>query len=130
MAKKVYKTRVIKSRNSNTMSESAFWGWIRSSLRMRSRWWKPISEAKQKAKRNCKNCGRQKFEYQCNKCKKWFPDKEVEVDHIIDVGSLRCKEDVGDFIERLFCEVDGLQVVCKVCHQEKTNMARNNKKLK
>lgn len=126
--KKTVKPRVEKPYNHGTMSKSAFWGMIRSCLRQKSRWWKPISEAKKLAKRVKKNGGRQKFEYQCNICKEWFAEKEIQVDHTIDAGSLTCKEDVGDFIERLFCEVDGLQVVCKPCHQIKTNNARNTKK--
>lgn len=123
-SKKTVKSRVEKPYNHGTMSKSAFWGMIRSCLRQKSRWWKPIAEAKKLAKRAKKNGGRQKFEYQCNHCKNWFPDKEVQVDHLIDAGSLTCKEDVGDFVERLFCEVDGLQVLCKDCHQIKTNNAR------
>jgi hypothetical protein len=62
-----------------------------------------------------------KWEYQCAHCKKWFPEKEIEVDHIVEAGSLRNGDDVKTFIERLFCERDGLQVLCKnTCHKEKT----------
>jgi len=39
-----------KTRNSGTMTESAFWSFIRSGLRQKSRWWKPIAECKAKAK--------------------------------------------------------------------------------
>ena len=110
-----------KTRNSNTMSESAFWSFIRSALRQKSRWWKPISEAKAKAKRAYKGpLKRQKFEYQCATCLKWFPDKHVNVDHINPAGTLRCAEDLPAFVERLFCEVDNLQVLCTTCHNIKT----------
>jgi len=125
--KTVKKSRVEKPYNHGTMSKSAFWGMIRSCLRQKSRWWKPIAEVKKLAKRAKKNGGRQKFEYQCNHCKEWFPEKSVQVDHVVDAGTLTCKEDVGDFIERLFCEADGLQVLCSDCHQIKTNNARANK---
>jgi hypothetical protein len=30
-------------------------------------------------------------------------------------------DDLPGFCERLFCEPDGLQVMCKPCHQCKTN---------
>ncbi len=117
----IRKSRVVKTRNAGTMSESAFWGFIRSALRQKSRWWKPISEAKAKAKRAYKGpLKRQKFEYLCATCLKWFPDKHVNVDHIFPAGSLRCADDLPGFVERLFCEEDNLQVLCTTCHNIKT----------
>jgi 5-methylcytosine-specific restriction endonuclease McrA len=117
-----------KTRNSGTMSESAFWSFIRSSLRQKSRWWKPIAECKAKAKRPYKGpLKRQKFEYQCNQCKNWFPDKKINVDHICPAGSLNSAQDLPDFIERLFCEVDNLQVLCETCHNVKTKSEKDAK---
>jgi 5-methylcytosine-specific restriction endonuclease McrA len=119
--KVVRKSRVVKTRNANTMSESAFWSFIRSALRQKSRWWKPISQAKAKAKRVYKGpLKRQKFEYQCATCNGWFPEKHVNVDHIFPAGSLRCADDLPAFVERLFCEEDNLQVLCTTCHNIKT----------
>ena len=119
--KKTVKSRVAKTRNAGTMSEAAFWGFIRSTLRQKSRWWKPIGEAKQKAKRAYKGRGNQrKWEYQCAVCLNWFADKEINVDHIIPAGTLRCANDLPGFVERLFCEVDNLQVLCSTCHNKKT----------
>jgi hypothetical protein len=54
-------------------------------------------------------------------CKGWFPQKEVEVDHIVPVGSLLSFEDIGGFVERLLCELDGFVVLCKQCHKVKTH---------
>lgn len=116
MAKKVVK-RVVKkkraprknaapkTRNSGTMTESAFRSFIRSALRQKSRWWKPIGEAKQAARRRYRGLNkRQLWEYQCNYCKEWVADKDCQVDHIVECGSLTCSADVPGFIERLFCE--------------------------
>ena len=129
--KKVAKPRknaAPKTRNSGTMTESAFWGFIRSSLRQKSRWWKPIGEAKQAAKRAYKGRGNQrKWEYQCAECLNWFPDKEVNVDHRIPAGTLRCADDLPGFVERLFCEVDNLQVLCSTCHNKKTQDEKSKK---
>jgi 5-methylcytosine-specific restriction endonuclease McrA len=126
--KKQIKKSVIKKRNSGTMTESAFWSFIRSALRQKSRWWKPISECKNKVKRIYKGPNkRQKFEYQCNHCKNWFPDKNVNVDHIIPAGSLTSANDLPGFLERLFCEVDGLQVLCQCCHDIKTKQEKLKK---
>lgn len=121
----------IKTRNNNSMTDAAFWSFIRSALRQKSRWWKPIQQVKQEARRAYKGDNkRQKFEYQCSICDEWFPDKEVEVDHIIPAGSLTCGSDLEGFVDRLFCEKDGLRVVCKCCHRKETNKMEKKKKSK
>jgi 5-methylcytosine-specific restriction endonuclease McrA len=63
---------------------------------------------------------RQLWEYQCAECSNWFPDKKINVDHIIPAGSLNNAKDLPGFVERLFCEVDNLQVLCSGCHDKKT----------
>ena len=127
-AKKPRKGAAPKTRNSGTMTESAFWSFIRSALRQKSRWWKPVSECKQKARRTYKGLNkRQKFEYQCNECKRWFPEKKINVDHIKPAGSLNCAADLGPFVERLFCEIDNLQVLCELCHNVKTKLEKTKK---
>ena len=119
--RKIRASRVAKPRNAGTMSESAFWGFIRSALRQKSRWWKPIGLCKQKSRRPYKGPNkRQKFEYQCNSCKQWFPEKKINVDHIVPAGSLNSAADLPGFVERLFCEIDNLQVLCESCHNKKT----------
>lgn len=120
--KVIRRTTTPKTRNAGTMTESAFWSFIRSTLRQKSRWWKPITQCKLESRRPYKGpLKRQKFEYQCNSCKKWFPEKKINVDHIIGAGSLNCGADLPGFVERLFCEQDNLQVLCSDCHTKKTN---------
>lgn len=124
--KKTTKQKVPRTRNAGTMTESAFWSFIRSALRQKSRWWKPITQCKLSSRRPYKGpLKRQKFEYQCNKCKKWFPEKKINVDHIQPAGSLNCSADLPGFVERLFCEVNNLQVLCTHCHDIKTKNERN-----
>jgi 5-methylcytosine-specific restriction endonuclease McrA len=107
------------------MTESAFWSFIRSTLRQKSRWWKPITQCKLESRRPYKGpLKRQKFEYQCNSCKQWFPEKKINVDHIIGAGSLNCGADLPGFVERLFCEQDNLQVLCTDCHDHKTQLEK------
>lgn len=103
------------------MTESAFWSFIRSALRQKSRWWKAISQAKINARRKYRGPNhKQKWEYQCAICKNWFSDKEVAVDHIQPAGRLSTANDLPGFVERLFCEVEGLQILCNEHHDIKT----------
>jgi 5-methylcytosine-specific restriction endonuclease McrA len=132
MAKKksgvVRKSRVVKTRNAGTMTESGFWSFIRSALRQKSRWWKPITQCKLEAKRAYNGpLKRQKFEYQCNHCKEWFPEKKINVDHIQPAGSLNCGADLAPFVQRLFCEIDNLQCLCEDCHNVKTQLEKTKK---
>jgi hypothetical protein len=126
-AKKV----ILKPFNSGTMTISGFWGFIRSALRQKSRWWKPIQEAKLKARRTSQSKNkRQKYEYQCAHCKKWFAEKEIAVDHINEAGTLRDYSDLPQFVKNLFCEANDLQVLCKKkCHHTKTQEYRKRLKL-
>jgi len=85
-----------------------------------------MMQAKEDARRpNQSDNKRMKWEYQCAHCHKWFPDKQVQIDHIAPVGKLNCMDDVVPFIERLVVEKDGFQVLCRDCHQVKTNKERN-----
>lgn len=120
-----------KTRNNGTMTESMYWSMIRSALRQKSRWWKPIAQAKANAKRKYKGPNkRQKWEYQCSLCKEWFADKYVNVDHIVPAGTLTCSSDLPSFVDRLFCEVDGLQVLCIDCHNSKTKKENDGNRSK
>ena len=122
-------SNVIKPRGSGTLTESAFWAMIRSALRDKSRWWKPIAECRMKARRKYVGPNkRQTYEYQCSHCKKWFPMKDINVDHIIPVGTLTCAEDLPGFVERLFVEESGLQVLCNYDHDIKTQNERKNER--
>lgn len=120
---------VEKTRNAGTMTESAFWSFIRSALRRKSMYWKPITQCKNNARRPYTGANkRQKWEYQCAKCKKWFDGKKTVVDHITPAGTLTCAEDLPKFVEGLFCEAENLQCLCKGCHDKKT--IEDNKKTK
>ena len=108
-------------------SESQYWSLIRTALRSGMRFYPNKLKVLNKAKRAYTGENkRQKFEYQCNHCKGWFKSNEVQVDHRTPAGSLLSYQDLPQFVERLYCSEDGLQVLCKQCHQIKTNKERNN----
>lgn len=123
------KRKLARPYNNGTMTNSMFWSMIRSALRQKSRWWKPIAQAKLNARRKYKGPNkRQRWEYCCNKCKAWFPEKKINVDHITPAGQLSDFADLAGFVKRLFCEVDGLQVLCEKCHDAKTKKEKDGRK--
>lgn len=128
--KRVVKSRVTKTRNGETWTESQFFSMIRSALRQKSRWWVPIKLAKEAARRPYIGPNkRMKWQFQCNHCKNWFSDKEVAVDHITECGSLTCLEDLPGFVERLFVEdINAFQILCENCHNVKTQSYKKSKK--
>lgn len=124
--KKTKAPRVARTRAAGTMTESAFWTMIRSTLRNKSRFWEPIKLCKQLGRRKYVGPRRtQKWEYQCACCSKWYPEKEINVDHIRPAGQLRSAADLPSFVETLFCEVDNLQILCNTCHDKKTKQEKD-----
>lgn len=108
-------------------TEARFWGFLRSALRRASDRFPPKQQAKILYRRKYNGGGRQKWEYQCVDCKEWFAEKNIEVDHIEPVGTLRDWSDLPDFCKRLFCGVEGFALRCRPCHQIKTNRERDDK---
>lgn len=131
MAKKVRKTRVVRTRGAGKYTESQYFSRIRTFLRQAFRYWPPMQLALKKASRPSQSKNKRiKTEYQCNHCKKWFKRVLVELDHIEECGSLKTYNDVVPFIQRLTPEnVDAFQVLCKNnCHKKKTKKYLKNKK--
>jgi len=121
---------VKKTRNAGTQTEAAFFSGLRSCLRRHFRFWKPIHQARLKARRKYKGENkRRKWVYICNHCGGEFMGNQVQVDHIIPAGSLRCLEDLAGFVERLAAEdVNSYQILCKPCHTIKTKEERRRTK--
>lgn len=82
-------------------------------LRRASYRWIPRHKAREAAKiaRN---------QYKCAKCLGIFGKKDTAVDHKDPVVPVTGFDGFDGFIKRLFCEVDQMQILCKVCHKEKT----------
>lgn len=100
--------------------------WVKRYLEQLSYRWEPRTQAKNRARRSSQLPDkRTKWEYQCNHCKKWFKGAEVQLDHILPKG-LYSKQTFFTWLERLFCNADGFQVLCKPCHLKKTNTEHKN----
>ena len=106
-------------RASGQWTEARFWGFLRSALRLASRKWPPRAAALRASRRPYTGPNkRQKYEHRCAMCGGWFMGKDVEVDHVLPCGQLKAYEDLPEFVRRLFCEEDGLRVLCKRCHAD------------
>lgn len=69
--------------------------------------------------------------YMCKACRGVFPPKEVQVDHIEPVVPISGWDCWDNYIVRLFCPVEQLQVLCRPCHLVKSaqeNLARKRGK--
>jgi 5-methylcytosine-specific restriction endonuclease McrA len=106
-------------------STARFFGFLRSALRAAFNKYPPKYECLNRAKQPYKGEDkRRKFVYICNECGGEFKNTQVQVDHITPAGSLKAFKDLPGFCERLFCGVDGLQLLCKSCHTKKTKEER------
>lgn len=72
--------------------------------------------------------GRQAKHYKCAACQVASPAKNVQIDHIEPVVPLTGFTNWDDFINRLFCSSDNLQVLCKECHKLKSAKERSSRK--
>ena len=118
------KKPVVKPRCGGEWTEARYNSFVKSSLRQATRRWAPIQHAK-------KDSWVYRGFYKCASCEAVVPltlkidgksHKNVIVDHIkpiIDpaVGFTTWDE----CIERMFSEKDNLQVLCKACHDVKSN---------
>lgn len=116
-----------KTRNNGTWTQARFNSFIKSLLRKGTQRWSPKNLCLKTARMS-------KGNYLCNGCQEIVPVtvvkggkrvKNVHVDHILPVVDPA----VGfttwdDCIERMFCEVEGFQVLCSGCHSAKTSEER------
>lgn len=88
--------------------------WLTNKLRRLSYQWPPRKQA-------IVNARVERGVYKCATCEGLFGPKEIQLDHKIPVVD----EEIGfvdwnTYIERLFCDVENFQVLCKPCHETKT----------
>ena len=118
------RTPVPKPYNSGQWTASRYNSFIKGGLRQASIRWPPkytVLKAAEVGKRNNKATGRTAMHFVCAHCDLYYPNKQVSVDHITPVVDPAVGFDTWDkTIERMFCEADGLQVLCKGCHDKKT----------
>jgi hypothetical protein len=123
----------IKTRNNNEWTESRFHSFVKGGLRSISQRWPPkyqcLNEACVGVKLN-QATGRMAKHYLCAVCRAECPLKAVEVNHIVPVVPVTGFDSWDGVIERLFCEKDGLEVVCKPCHKAISKVENEQRKTK
>jgi ribosomal protein L44E len=123
----------LKKYNNNQWTQARFNSFVKGALRAASQRWPPKYSVLTKAftsRKENKATGRLAKHFECNKCKQEFPQKEVEVNHISPIVPVTGFDSWDKVIERLFCEEEGLEVVCKPCHKSITkeeNIIRKSK---
>jgi len=112
-----------KTRCSGQWTEARFNSFITSLLRQGTRRWGPLQEVKKEA-----NVTR--GVYECAECKEHIPPtvregrkrvQNIFVDHIEPIVNPEVGFTTWDeYINRIFCEKDNLQLLCKPCHDVKS----------
>lgn len=123
-----------KKRNGGEWTEARFKSFVTSALRAASRRWPPKYKALKEAfagrKVNAKT-GKLAMHYTCAACKKLYVATDVQVDHIkpvVDPKKGFVSWDI--YINRMFCEIENLQVLCKTDHKIKTDQEKLERKKK
>lgn len=114
-------------------TEAKFRSFVKGNLRSATRKWAPINDCKKKAH------ARRGF-YICACCKEESPAtilvdrkrvKNIYVDHIDPiVDPSKGFEGWDKMVDRMFCEEDNLQVLCKKCHDLKTQEEKEIAKIR
>lgn len=68
-------------------------------------------------------------QYRCEKCKKVFKLREVQVDHKTPCVPVEGWDNLQNFAFRLYCPSEQLQVLCQDnCHQNKSNVENSKRR--
>ncbi len=117
-----------------------FRNWMVGALRGASRRFPPFYKKRNAAKQEYfikTKMGKplRRVKYQCEKCKEWFSSKEIRLDHTDPVVPLtgfpvldNGEDDWNTYIKRMFCEAEGLSLLCVGCHNIKTNEEKAQRK--
>jgi len=114
-------------------TDAKFTAFVKSQLRAASMRWGPKNKVLVAARVS-------RGVYLCNGCKKHVPYtlpdrikntrvKNIQVNHKVPVSVPKGWDGWDNWIERLFCDSDGLEVLCSECHDAHTAMTKNLKEV-
>ena len=69
--------------------------------------------------------------YSCMICSEDFLMKDIQIDHIIPIvpyGMKKLDMSLDHYADKIFCDPDNLQPLCKDCHHKKS-MSEKNKRV-
>lgn len=85
------------------------------------------------AKNECKKLARvERGKYQCANCKELFKEPQMEVDHresVVPIDIPGSEQSLENYVDRLFVEVDKLDLLCKPCHKQKSKNEQGLRKI-
>lgn len=117
--------------NNGEWTAARFNSFVKSALRSASQRWPPKYRTLLAARRgkgiNPKS-GRLAEFYQCASCLNLFVSKEVEVNHKTPVVPLTGFDSWDGVVQRIFCEAEQLEVLCKPCHKSVTREENTQRK--
>lgn len=120
-----------KPHNGGQWTKARFFSFVKGSLRGASVRWPPrygaLATAFRKRAVNPKT-GRVAKLYECASCHDLFSNSDVEVNHKEPVIPISGFDSWDGVIKRMFCEEDGLEVLCKPCHKEVTKKENEERK--
>lgn len=120
-----------KTRNNGQWTEARYTSFVKSTLRSGSQRWPPkytvLADAFTGSKINPKS-GRLAKHYQCARCLQDFVAKDVQVNHKTPVVPVSGFDSWDGVVERMFCEKEGLEVVCIPCHKVITKQENEERK--
>jgi len=122
---KFYTVRGVElTRAGATMTEAQYVARILSALRGATKFWPPKMQKLAEGRRpNQSTNKRLKWENNCEQCKQWFPESNIEIDHIINCGGISGADwldKIKPWVLRAFVEIEGYQRLCLECHKSKT----------
>lgn len=117
--------------NNGEWTQSRYNSFVKSALRSASVKWPPRYTALNDAfveKAINPSTGRLAKLYRCQKCEQLFPQSGMEVNHIEPVIPVTGFDSWDGVVARMFCEKDGLEVLCRTCHKVVTSEENKQRK--
>lgn len=108
-------------RNGGEWTTARYVSFVKGGLRSLSQRWPPRNQCINNAcvgTRINPSSGRSAKHYKCAACGGEFVRKEVEANHINPVVPVTGFDSWTGVIERLLCELDGWEALCKPCHKK------------
>ena len=119
------------TRNDKLWTEARYTSFVKGGLRSISQRWPPrysvLNQACIGQQINTKS-GRLAKHYLCASCNIAYPAKEVEVNHRNPIVPVTGFDSWDGLIERLFCEKEHLEVLCKPCHRSVSKLENQQRK--